>query len=159
MSKETIQAKKIKSIDLGANVIQPAGTSGPFAVGATFHPEDDIRIIGYSFNVHHFDTIGFDSGWTYGSAFIAKHGDPTALQGRFGEIFSAITCRECLVGVASTQCTMVDNKQAGETIFYPEGYGIDVDEGDSVMLNVYVSNTMANDHRWNFAVTLHYVER
>jgi len=42
---------------------------------------------------------------------------------------------------------------------FPEGYGIDLDEGETLNLNAVYANSMANTHRVTGWAIIYYVER
>ena len=153
----TVKNRRIKSVHLSHSVVATAGESVMIPSADSWIPQEDITIIGCEIVGEAIGLNEFDSGYLSGHhelSRIAKEDEPGVIL----QCYSFIQAREVLVGINLTQVIQGNNFQH-LIMFFPEGYGVDIDEGEPIYLNVTRDNTMANDHSIATNVVVWYVDR
>lgn len=149
----TIKSKRVRTELIQGEVHDIlAATGGWFNSDAVWISQGDVTVIGCSMLI--------EAHWT-GAPGAGKLGETKAELSRVGKPNQP--------GVIMRYGTLVDNWAVGMTswgfktrdMFFPEGYGIDVDEGEALHLNVYILTDEDTSPNWRgFAeAIIFYVER
>jgi hypothetical protein len=158
VAKETATGKRIRS-DLLVFTADPAAAASESVVGADiFIAEDDVRVVGLHMGA---EVLALANGWDSGKCNIAMYLCRVAQwmhETSLMHIMAIVQAYECTVGAGVTE-TVLGPAYTEREQWFPEGYGIDLDEGESLNLNVVYANSMANPHRVTGWAIIYYVER
>jgi len=139
--KPITKASRIRTKQIFANAQIPAGEGPGVTLGSAFWTaQDDIRIIGFMLSMGMKIVGALQEGRVNGHAELSRgaHGDIDAI---FGEITPWVGFWTEIV-VATQLAGSFGDPSRDIVVMFPEGHGIDVDEGESINLFVYAGNTM-----------------
>lgn len=125
-----------------------------------FLAEDNLRVIGWEIEAQAMpDVPDFhcDSGHITIDARLGK-GPAGQYTGWLGHAHSFCIATQVTVGLDNTQ-VIVPRGWDMQTVMFPEGYGVDMDEGEFLILSVHGENFMANDHWMKAGANVFWVER
>lgn len=139
----TPMSKRIKGVFI-------SGTKETLAGGADLRGDnwgshlfdEDVTIIGCILGATWDGIPPMDSGEYDGGFHLSKEAN-YATQIMFNTIRIHVTASEVLVAAAKTQVAL-GPKTTQQLIMFPEGYGIDVDDGGSIYITGYVANSMSD---------------
>jgi len=141
------------------NVVAGAGwAAGSYDGAVLWSPSDDITVIGAKLEIMlEKGAAEFDSGVLQCDAGLGNQ----ALRSQGVELLRFEHQRDSFsttIGAGVSEATgglvaMV------ESVMFPEGHGLDVDEMDALYLNLAVNNSMANDHLVAVWAAIYFVER
>jgi len=157
-AKDTPQGKRIRSKLLTFTADPAAAASESVPGAAIFIAPDDVRVIGCHMGA---EVLALANGWDSGKCNIAMYLSRIAQwmhEASFMHIMSIVQCYEATVGAGVTE-TVLGPAYTEREQWFPEGHGIDLDEGESINMNVVYANSMANPHRVTGWAILYYVER
>ena len=158
MSAKTPQGKRVRS-DLLTFSADPAAAASEAVIGADiFIAPDDIRIIGLHMGA---EVLALANGWDSGKCNIAMYLSRVAQwmhEMSLMHVMAIVQCYEATVGAGVTE-TVLGPAYTEQEQMFPEGYGIDLDEGETLNLNAVYANSMANPHRVTGWAIIYYVER
>ena len=121
-------------------------------------PQDDITIIGMeSYNEIEREGTGWDSGNLLCISEISRVGQ-FYRDGALMFCSAVVECGEATVGINANQCVLGSMFNM-ECEWFPEGYGVDLDDGETLYLNCYAHNEMSNPKHFYFWSKIYYVER
>lgn len=151
-------SKRVKTIFMTYGAVAVEDTAFDLVAVDSHTWLEDVTVIGGLLRSTLLDDLaGWDSGrFTCLSELsrVAVLQDP----GTIIAFCNHLICREATVGINATQ-TMVGKPEERQAIFFPEGYGIDMNEDATLYLNVSYRNGMANPHRYSIGCIVYYVER
>lgn len=156
----TIESKRVKSKFMTYNADLASGSDAGYAAYATWLVDDDIRVIGFQIK-----------------AAMNLSGAPAMQEGQ-GRVMielsrGGIGAYDAILGVAIAVAQywteiVVAQQCAGsfgeltdcQAIMFPEGNGVDIDEGEYLYLLGNASNyIIAGDLEWSGEIHVYYVER
>lgn len=154
----TVVAKRIKTLFLTSGGSIAAGVDLEPGIGDSHTWLEDVTVVG----VHLRSTLlDAGTGWDSGRFSCGCELSRTAVYSSPGVIASFcnhLICREATVGINANQ-TMVGKPEERETVMFPEGYGIDMNEDAVLYLLETGKNEMANPHDYSISAIVYYVER
>jgi hypothetical protein len=154
----TVKTKRIKTHYMsGGQKTVSAGTSVFYLADDYWHLQDDITVIGVFLGSQIYKDNEYDSGLLQNITQISRN----AVMNADGEI--ACACAE-QQGLSVTVGVGAETQLGGDPrnhvyLMFPEGYGIDIDDGEDLYLNTHMVNTMAQDQIMNSHCLIYYVER
>lgn len=125
-----------------------------------FLAEDNLRIVGWEIECQAMPDVpdyAPDSGHVTVDARLGK-GPAGQYTGWIGHAHSFMIGTQVTVGVSNTQ-VIVPRGWDMQIMMFAEGYGVDLDEAEFLILSVYAENTMANDHWVKAGANVFWVER
>lgn len=151
---------KIKRHDFHYSVSNVAGDDESKDAADSWEAPDDIRIIG----IHSYSFLDLDNNIDSGDMHMAAVLSRQAAYGAahydsiLAKIYNQMSARACVVGAGTTELVF-GTPLKEETYFFPEGMGIDVDEGEILYMSINRANSMANNHSVGAGFSIYYVER
>lgn len=127
-----------------------------FYPALTWYVPDDIRIIGASINISATPSGTFQDGEIHTHAELSTAGD-RGLDGNFAELEV-----NCQLETEAFGLAWVGNECPDMIVMFPEGYGIDVDEGEYIYLHMGCFCSMLDSvgtHTHAAYCIIYYVER
>lgn len=156
MRKRTAEGKQVKShlefIHAGS---VGAGTTHPGF--DTWVAPDEIRVIGIELCSMVRPETEIDSGIVEARAEVSRVTDIDTIYALV-KTLAYMQGGECTVGVNKTQ-VQIGNLIDRMSLWFPEGYGIDLDEHDALFFPRNYANSMANAHYAISWAVIYYVER
>lgn len=156
-AKSTPDGKKVKTHFMSWSLTGTAGLADTLDGADEYIFQDDVRVIGCQVRAWNVPLAELDSGRIEAKAEVSRIGKWFS-DGRILEAVSYQEGRSVTVAAGSTETLQGPYTEAKE-IMFPEGYGIDFNEGDAIYLNAYWFNSMANDHVFEAQATIYFVER
>jgi len=157
----TAKNKKIRTARMtwaGAAVAGAGWAAGTHDGAVLWSPSDDITVIGAKLEIMlEKGAAEFDSGVLQCDAGLGNQ----ALRSQGVELLRFEHQRDgfsTTVAATFTEHT-ADPVAMIDSVMFPEGHGLDVDEMDALYLNLAVNNSMANDHLVAVWATIYFVER
>lgn len=149
--------KKVKTVMLGYDVGAVAGGDLVDVVGMEHVFQDDVRVIGILLRCDVEDETDLDSGYLALNAEVSR----ASKRGQAGALIMAsckTSCRSCTVGIGVTETVLVESHKV-VVVMFPDGHGVDFDDGEYINLLVYMKNTMSNAHSGDANAIIYFVER
>ena len=155
----TVKNKRVKTFYIKRSEVLSAGSNSFGNVPEVL--QDDVTIIGVQMFASLSSSNEFDSGTIYvmgAASRVAWNAVSGREDGDILFIESRIDARSVTVGAGVSEVA-VGKVVEHELLLFPDGHGIDLDEGDIVYLNWAWANGMANDHGAFIDALVYYVER
>lgn len=118
---------------------------------------DDYTLIGFELTAHVDPETNMDSGRIAMDAEITRTSS-FGTQGVIGRSEARLECRTAVIGAGTTE-TVSGRQRAENIVMFPDGHGIDIDEGETINLLTWSQNSMANSHFAYAQAILYLVER
>ena len=119
--------------------------------------QDDITVIGIEIMAEAVYNVGLDSGLLECQVEVSRNGKMFE-DGALLQVIGYVYCRECTVGAGVNQCA-VGEPLLVDRVMFPSGVGVDIDNGETIYLNLHGVNQMANTHQAIAQATIYYTER
>ncbi|MBA7589347.1 hypothetical protein ES708_31429 [subsurface metagenome] len=154
----TTKNKQIKTKYLVVSIDNVAGVNTGTTTLAWLL-QDNITIIGWYLRAKVTPDANFDSGYQSVHAELSRAGI-ISQEAMLSRISARLQCG------SSTMATVIENAVIGDNennqvVMFPEGYGIDLDDGEYLYLHNTSNNTMGagNGHVGSSIACIYYVER
>lgn len=155
----TVKSKRIKTKLMTKGQSIAAAGDEQYLGADSWVVQEDITIIGLGLRVSVQDgAFGWDSGRVSALGEISRVAKMFA-DGVLMGFCKHVICREATVGANSTQTVLGGQPTEVQFIMFPEGYGVDMDDGEVLYLNTDLHNDMANAHHTSINGIVYYVER
>lgn len=157
----TVVAKRVKSLYLHHPQLDlVAGDPHIGGIADSHMWQEDVTVIGVSLINRISPLTDLDSGYIYNYAEVSRNGVGPGQVGAFLRVDSYLGGHSVTVGIGSSEvATQPYGTKQMETMMYPSGYGVDMDENTQIFLHFGGRNTMANNHGISSAALIYYVER
>jgi len=151
MSKRLIESKRIRTIVMGGSV-NVATTVSEDIVLASHVFQDDVTVIGYDLAVIPIitDTMSNADGQLHGRGELSRQGQRSQ-PGSLGMLQLHLVWNAAIVIGGKNPVQM--------TRMFPEGYGVEIDEGEGLNILTLVEWTGGATLAWWVDATIYYVER
>ena len=149
--------KDVRTFHMQNSVLGVAGTSLTHNAWMTKLVQDKIRIIGVAIIAEAIPLAELDSGELSFEVEVSRVGSINQ-DGLIALCIGYVFGVSVTIGIGVSEVAVGDLHK-DKVIFFPEGYGIDLDDGDAIYMNASFGNTMANDHSFAGIATIYYVER
>lgn len=156
----TVKSKRIQTKRLFYNetVDNPPQSLAVGDAAVIWTLQEDITIVGVEMITEIEENgTGWDSGNLLALCDLSRVGR-IHHDGVIAACRNIIDCWEATVGINANQVALGNNTNR-ELVMFPEGYGVDVDDGESLYLNCYAHNEMSNPKRFYYYATIFYTER
>lgn len=157
----TAKNKRVKThwmataFDVAAGTTSPPDTENNALLLWT--PQDDITIIGCELWTELVASAELDSGKLLLATEFSTVGRFNT-DGLIAQLQNAWEARSVTVGAFTSEVALGIPINS-LVMMFPEGYGIDVEALDTLYMNCYQFNSMANSHRVSPHILVYYVER
>jgi hypothetical protein len=153
----TPEGKRVKTIVMAGSVEMANGEANQQNALDTHVWQEDVRVIGIEAYAELYALNAMDSGNIQALTEVSRVGS-WGQDGRLLEAACIIIGTSITVGVGVTEVAIGDSIKV-ERMFFPEGHGVDFDDGEAIYINALDNNNMANDQRGWHGATIYYVER
>lgn len=119
--------------------------------------QDDIRVIGVELVAESLPLTELDSGNISIDIDLSRSAG-ISRDSQIAYLINVLHGRSVTVAATFTEVAVGEITKA-IVVMFPEGYGVDFDDQETMYLNVFCGNGMANTHRVFGSATVYYVER